>query len=521
MTHTKNLLCLAFSLAFSGYTLFSQVSRTDTIVRVTGLKTAMPAGCGNADERVVGFRISSGMEGLRLTSVTFDLEGTTQNRDLGRIRLYSSGQKPRLIPGESSLYGTTHARGKKMNLQGSFPLPTGDTHFWITSDIKPDAREGHRLGGRILSVAFSDGTSISVDSIVNSRTILPVTSLLFTPGDEGSKSYRIPALVTAPDGSLVTATDRRWTGSQDLPSHIDVVVRRSTDGGRTWGNTTVIAGQDTDMGFGDPALVVNRRKGELVCLFAADRGLYNSTPESPIRIFQSISRDNGVTWTKPAEITEYLYGTRSIWPFSRTWQAAFVSSGAAAQLTGGRLMAVLAVREKPNGPISNYVMYSDDDAGSWKVSPNCACKEGDEAKVAELPNGTVLMSIRHRGHRLFTRSKDQGITWDTPVDQPAIMDPFCNGDLIRFTGNDDPARSGWLLHSIPFSDKRMNVSVLLSPDQGVTWPWRKTIYEGPSAYSALSVLPDGTVGIYYEVGEYETYQMYFSRFSIDWLISSF
>ena len=74
-----------------------------------------------------------------------------------------------------------------------------------------------------------------------------------------------------------------------------------------------------------------------------------------------------------------------------------------------------------------------------------------------------------------------------------------------------------MLHTIPFAADRNNVSVLLSTDEGATWPIRKTIFPGSSAYSSITVLPDGTMGIYYENGENSIYQMYFVRFSLDWL----
>jgi len=127
------------------------------------------------------------------------------------------------------------------------------------------------------------------------------------------------------------------------------------------------------------------------------------------------------------------------------------------------------------------------------------------------------MSIRQTGNRWFTMSKDEGITWGTPFKQNDIIDPFCNGDLISYTALSDGYDKNRLLHSIPFASDRSNVSVLLSYDEGQTWPVRKTIYSGSSAYSSLTILDDGTIGIYFEVGEYEVFQMYFMRFSLEWL----
>ena len=230
-----------------------------------------------------------------------------------------------------------------------------------------------------------------------------------------------------------------------------------------------------------------------------------------------MSMDQGRHWSVPIEITPQIYGAACSNPITREWQGAFVTSGAAAQLRSGRLMAVLAARETKGMDISNFVIYSDDHAATWKVSTNKAFTKGDEAKVTQLANGDVLMSIRQSGHRWFAVSHDEGITWETPFIQNDMLDPFCNGDMISYPASAATKNKHLLLHSIPYAPSRKNVSILLSYDQGVTWPVKKTIYDGPSAYSALTILDDGSVGIYFEVGEYEIYQMYFMRCSLNFI----
>jgi hypothetical protein len=109
------------------------------------------------------------------------------------------------------------------------------------------------------------------------------------------------------------------------------------------------------------------------------------------------------------------------------------------------------------------------------------------------------------------------MTWGAAYNQPDILDPNCDGDFIRYTSTLDGYNKNRLLHTIPFAANRTNVSILMSTDEGATWPIRKTIFSGASAYSSLTVLPDGSLGIYYENGENSTYQMYFVRFSLNWL----
>ena len=163
------------------------------------------------------------------------------------------------------------------------------------------------------------------------------------------------------------------------------------------------------------------------------------------------------------------------------------------------------------------MITSADHGVTWTASTGRAEQDGDEAKVVELNNGNIMMSIRNSGTRRFNISTDKGATWGTAYNQASITDPNCDGDFIRYTSTLDGYDKNRLLHSIPFAGSRKNVSVQLSTDEGTTWGAPKTIFSGASAYSSLTILPDGTIGIYYENGENSTYQMYFVRFSLNWL----
>ena len=195
------------------------------------------------------------------------------------------------------------------------------------------------------------------------------------------------------------------------------------------------------------------------------------------------------------------------------------ASGRAHQLRDGKIVAAIAVRENISGTerICNYMITSADHGITWTTSTGRAEIDGDEAKVVELNNGNIMMSIRNPGTRRFNVSTNKGATWGTAYNQASIIDPNCDGDFIRYTSTLDGYDKNRLLHSIPFSGSRKNVSVQLSTDEGTSWGAPKTIFAGASAYSSLTILPDGTIGIYYENGESSTYQMYFVRFSLNWL----
>ncbi|MDD4645151.1 MAG: exo-alpha-sialidase [Bacteroidales bacterium] len=481
------------------------------------LKTLLPTAIGNENERLVGFRLIPDFSWQSVRSVTVDFTGTNDLSDIAAVKVYACGSSERFNPNTAKLFGIATRIGAKTIIYGNMKLAEGSNYFWVTASISCTAHEGNQIISSLVSYTGGDGMKHDIPELKGTRTILLSHKLLFSGGDGGSKNYRIPSIVAAQNGALITATDKRWDNPSDLPNHIDVVVRRSTNRGRTWSDPVTIAGAETNSGFGDPALVLNRKNAEIICLFAGGNGFFASTPTNPIRIYQSKSTDHGSTWSVPTDITPQIYGFESPNTITAGWQGAFVTSGSMTQLKSGRLMAALVVREKVDRTVSNFIIYSDDFGQSWKVSPNRAAENGNESKLVELENGKILMSIRSTEIRRFSISNDQGMTWCQSFPQADIVDPCCNGDMIRYTAKSDGFNKNRLLHSIPFAGTRSNISVLISYDEGKTWPVRKTIFKEASAYSALCALNDGTIGMYFESGEYETYEMYFVRCSLKWL----
>lgn len=324
----------------------------------------------------------------------------------------------------------------------------------------------------------------------------PEEYLVFSNGDYGSKFYRIPAIVTAKDGSLVTATDQRWDRISDLPGKISVVIKRSTDDGKTWSEPITIAADSK--GYGDASLVVDQKTGAIFCLFNGLQGIFSSTYDDPVRLFFCRSDDNGETWTQPADITHFIYGKNCTDPTRNKWKGMFISSGAAMQMRDGRIMAVGVAQRVAGSSLSNYPVYTDDLGETWNVGGLAGNDGGDESKVIELNNGSVLMSIRHAPYRLFAVSNDRGETWQSSGYMYDIHDPACNGDIVRYTSTKDGYDKDRIIHTIPYSRTRANVSVLISYDEGNTWPVKKVIQQNGAAYSSVAITADGHIAVYYE-----------------------
>lgn len=296
--------------------------------------------------------------------------------------------------------------------------------------------------------------------------------------------------------------------------------RRSTDGGHTWSEPYTIAqGTGYNHGFGDCVLAWTNDDNGLIAGFVGGIGLWNSTPSNPIRSYIARSYDNGQTWTEPEDITDFIFGSNCVVPEHRTWRASFFGSGNGLITSTGRIMFVAAIRETTAQSLSNYAVYSDDNGITWHVSGR-ASVSGDEAKVTELVDGRILMSIRHNGKRWYNISNDGGETLQSSTSTwNDITAPACNGDMIRYTSVNQGFDKNRLLHSVPFGSSRTDVSVYISYDEGETWPVRKCIVPYSSAYSSLCVLPDGTIGLYVEE-EYpgnSGYSTVFYNFSLEWL----
>lgn len=333
----------------------------------------------------------------------------------------------------------------------------------------------------------------------------------------GFAQYRIPALAATTRGTLIAAYDGR-PSMADLPNHIAVLVRRSTDGGKTWGPQQVVRQAPAPAGFGDASLIVDRRTGRIFLFYAASvhQGYVGShtgnDPRDPnvLQADYSYSDDDGATW-HARRITAQIKNP--------AWGGLFASSGEGIQLRqgphAGRLIQQYVVRIGGH----NYAAsaYSDDDGATWAmgqpVGPGM-----DENKSVGLADGSVLLDVRDSPKRQFALSRDGGETWSRPHPVDALTDPGDNGSIIRYAPEapaSDP-RSHWLLESnTDDPDLRRNLVVRQSCDDGKTWPIVRVVEPGSAAYSTLTMLPDGRIGLLYERNGYQ--KLSYTSFDIAWL----
>ena len=496
------------------------------ILNVSLVQESRKIGRANDNEVLLRAAVSFGGENASINdnSLSFSLQGTSDVDDVKSVKIYSTGTSPVFDNRDlqnAVLLADVEPSLDVTDCQINAEIVSGVNYLWITVEVADDATEGNVIDAELYSVSTPSQTFEIVNpSPSGDREIILAHTLLFQPGDYNSTNYRIPGVITAKDGSIVAVTDKRKYNQGDLPEDIDIVCRRSTDGGHTWSEPYTIAqGTGYNHGFGDCVLAWTNDDNGLIAGFVGGVGLWNSTPSNPIRSYIARSYDNGQTWTEPEDITDFIFGSNCVVPEHRTWRASFFGSGNGLITSTGRIMFVAAIRETTAQSLSNYAVYSDDNGITWHVSGR-ASVSGDEAKVTELVDGRILMSIRHNGKRWYNISNDGGETWQSSTSTwNDITALACNGDMIRYTSVNQGFNKNRLLHSVPFGSSRTDVSVYISYDEGETWPVRKCIVPYSSAYSSLCVLPDGTIGLYVEE-EYpgnSGYSTVFYNFSLEWL----
>jgi sialidase-1 len=348
---------------------------------------------------------------------------------------------------------------------------------------------------------------------------------VFVAGSDGIAEYRIPVLLTSNRGTLLAFCDARVKRGGDPPNNIDLVMKRSHDGGKTWGTLRTLV-DDGEGAVADSCGVVDRQTGTIwvFSVYAPEGvGSSNAAPGLTGATFQYKairSDDDGETWSAPIDFTPMVKRPE--------WSAGSTGVGKGTQMRSGRLLVPRyhADYHRPGSTgtedsaySSSFVSYSDDHGATWKIGGDASQGTTNECQVAELEDGSLVINMRGvRGNnRKVARSRDGGETWSEAVEDPVLIEPRCQGSLESFTDGlrHDKSR---LLFANPASLERQNMTVRLSYDGGRTWPVAKQLYAGPAAYSCLTVLPDMTAGCLYERGEKHRYEkITFARFNAEWL----
>ncbi len=372
-------------------------------------------------------------------------------------------------------------------------------------------------------------------------------TLYYTPKD--GKPYRIPAIATAPNGTIFAISDYRPCGNDIGYGEVDIMCRMSDDNGRSWTPEFYVAngkGGDTNAmttGYGDAAIVADREQNKLLVMMVCGRTVCwngrwdkskigNKTVDAVNRVARVYATYNDKTkeweWTQPEEVTDHIYSL-FLNGETPTVTSMFIGSGKICQsrvVKKGQYYRLYCSMWTRDG--GNRVIYSDDFGGSWNVLGKVndrPAPSGDEPKVEELPDGTVVLSSRKGSGRYFNlfTFKDNSYTdgtWGTAVSSNDVAGGLAfggnstNGEimLVNVIRKSDGVKCDLMLQSVPTGNGRSDVAIFYKEmaykadgtnkytpttfSQG----WTKGIQPSDrgSAYSTMTMQKDGRVAFLYE-----------------------
>jgi len=421
-------------------------------------------------------------------------------------------------------------------------LSVGTHYYWIGATVKSNATLGAVIDAAVTGITYTcneNETTLDLTSVGDpsdrGAMVFNTRSYPFLPRDNGSRVYRIPAMVVAKDGSIVAAVDKRYDSHTDIGGGhvIDIVVRRSTDGGKTWGTPVVVAkgdnSSDATCGYGDPSLYKDK-DGKLYLLFAAgNTGYFHGLK----RVCLSTSSDNGATWTAPVD----LYETSKLTDHASSYGSNtcyglydyFVTSGRGLCTSEGFLMGLLPAQpytdEAKTNHTSNshdYIFYSTDGGTTWHISENAIFTGGDEAKVIQTAEGSLLASIRqdyNRGFNTATYSKNEdgtltftmGTQWNNS--QLNASGHPNNQDIYYYQRESETGKTDLIFHSMT-TGNHANMKLYYSTDKGRNWTEFLNVQTKATRYVTMEKSATGDLYLLFEdqslndAGGYTDYNHY-------------
>ena len=355
----------------------------------------------------------------------------------------------------------------------------------------------------------------------------PEFSDVFVAGKDGFPAIRIPSLVVTKNGILLAIAEGRARPQADQANN-KLILKRSTDGGKTWGALQIIA-DDGKNCLNNPCAVVDGKTGRVIVMFQsypagfserAGNVLPGLDGPAIVRNYVIHSDDDGVTWSKLADVTRTTKHAERV---------TILASGPGLGLQlrhgahAGRIL--IPFNEGPFGHWNVLAVFSDDGGENWRLgdpAPGCCITNAsgknislvNEVQMVELAGGAVMLNSRKWGGNPFRKiavSQDGGATWSEIKEETALRDPGCMASIFRIENKGENV----LLYSGPDSTKRENGTVHLSRDDGQTWPVKKALFPGSFAYSVLTQLPNGDIGCLFETDG--TDRLVFARFPLAWL----
>ncbi len=322
----------------------------------------------------------------------------------------------------------------------------------------------------IITLLFTISSKVLAE---NEQTINKNSQTLFESSDTVS-CYRIPSIITLPNGNILAVADERIPSCADLIGNrdINIVLRQSADNGLSWSKIERIVDFHDGESASDASMILDK-KTNTVFLFYNYMNHNDPSKKGIFYLHYIKSKDNGSTWSKPIDITDQI--TKKDWKYDFK----FITSGKGTQTEDGTILHTLVNLQK-----GLFVFGSKDHGKTWFLNET-SIKPADESKIIELEDGTLMINSRvnNQSHRHIHLSKDGGKSWNSHSDS-TLVDPHCNASIIK--SNKDTL----YFCNAKSETVRENLYLRKSTDSGATWDKGKQIYAGSSAYSDICECPD-------------------------------
>jgi len=342
---------------------------------------------------------------------------------------------------------------------------------------------------------------------------------VFKSGTNGYNTFRIPSIIKTKSGALLAFAEGRKNNASDS-GDIDLVLRRSENNGKTWGDLIVIR-DDGDNVCGNPSPVLDNKTGNIFLLSTwnlgrdTERMIINETSEDTRRIYVMSSEDDGNSWSEPTEITKDV--KKDNW----TWYATGPVHGIQIQNGShkGRMIIPCDHIESKSKKYYSHIIFSDDGGNSWEIGGITPQNYVNECTVAEINKGKLLLNMRNydrtQENRKISVSDDGGITWGNIYSDETLIEPICQASLLRYSFSGKYKKHLMFLNPSD-KKKRINMTLKLSSDYGKTWNSKLVLHTGPSAYSDLTRLNGDGIGCLFEAGVSSPYEgIVFKEVKID------
>ncbi|MBQ9398178.1 MAG: exo-alpha-sialidase [Bacteroidales bacterium] len=473
----------------------------------------------------------------QLDEIVLDLGTETNTRHIRAVKFYYGGTETRtsrqnafhpidyissMDPGNTlkanPSYSICKARvrrpGSHVVLKAGQPLFPGVNYFWVSIEMKHKKAQLRDVITAQVSGATVDGAPATLESVSPRGIVHRMGVGVRKAGDDGSKAYRIPGLVTTNKGTLLAVYDVRYNNSKDLQEHIDIGLSRSTDGGRTWEKMRrpIAFGEQGGLpmaqnGAGDPAILVDTETGDawIASIWTHGMGVATAwwstvpgiSPDYTAQLVMSKSSDDGKTWSQPVSVTPQIKDS--------TWAFFFQGPGRGITTSDGTIVFASQYTEFDAGRTPHAgIIYSRDHGKTWQR--HVAAKDSTtEAQVAELSDGTLMLNMRDNrgGSRSVATTRDLGRTWtEHPSSRSALREPVCMASLIAVKADANLLGRHILLFSNPNTVRgRNHITIKASLDDGMTWKEANQVLLDEDegwGYSCLTMVDPETVGILYE-----------------------